>query len=293
MALYGSLAFLVFRSARTRLKFLVPIVAAVLVFAIAFSRLYLGAHWFSDVAGGLAFGMTWLSLLGILLLQRAPERFNPNTLAVLPVIVLATFGTVHVSSRHSSDLARYAVQDVSPKESFQTWWSKDGSNPGGRIDITGETKEPFILEWAGSKGALLSALIAHGWKAPNDWSLSSLTVMSHATNVALSVPVVPSMSSGQFPDAILVRPLNDGHRRLVLRLWKEALQIEAAGTWPLWKVSVTQERLERPLGLITIPLDEGDASRSVMPLLLRALAPFPTKQQIVDGTLKAHAPALQ
>jgi len=35
--------------------------AALLVLAIGFSRLYLGAHYFSDVVGGYAAGMLWLS----------------------------------------------------------------------------------------------------------------------------------------------------------------------------------------------------------------------------------------
>jgi undecaprenyl-diphosphatase len=35
--------------------------ATLLVLAIGFSRLYLGAHYFSDVVGGYAAGMLWLS----------------------------------------------------------------------------------------------------------------------------------------------------------------------------------------------------------------------------------------
>jgi membrane-associated phospholipid phosphatase len=36
--------------------------SALLVLAIGFSRLYLGVHYFSDVIGGYAAGMVWLSI---------------------------------------------------------------------------------------------------------------------------------------------------------------------------------------------------------------------------------------
>jgi undecaprenyl-diphosphatase len=40
-------------------------VAALIIVAVAFSRLYLGVHYPSDVAGGFAAGLAWLSLCGV------------------------------------------------------------------------------------------------------------------------------------------------------------------------------------------------------------------------------------
>src|SRR5947207_6364128 len=59
---YGMLAYLVAHSVRRRgIDLLVAACAGVLVLAIGFSRLYLGAHYLSDVLAGFAAGIVWLA----------------------------------------------------------------------------------------------------------------------------------------------------------------------------------------------------------------------------------------
>jgi undecaprenyl-diphosphatase len=59
---YGFLAYLLLRMVRHRwLRVTVVVAMVLLVLAIGFSRLYLGAHYFSDVIGGFALGGCWLT----------------------------------------------------------------------------------------------------------------------------------------------------------------------------------------------------------------------------------------
>jgi membrane-associated phospholipid phosphatase len=62
LVVYGMLAYFAVLASRGQGKRAISVGgAAVLVALIGFSRLYLGAHYFSDVAGGFAAGGAWLS----------------------------------------------------------------------------------------------------------------------------------------------------------------------------------------------------------------------------------------
>jgi membrane-associated phospholipid phosphatase len=61
--IYGFIAtYLILESGSWPLRFSIALVAIALVFLIALSRLYLGAHYLSDVLGAMAAGMVWLTL---------------------------------------------------------------------------------------------------------------------------------------------------------------------------------------------------------------------------------------
>ncbi|MEO8441617.1 MAG: phosphatase PAP2 family protein [Betaproteobacteria bacterium] len=61
--LYGYVAvFLIWRIAAWRWRFFIGALTIVLVLAVALSRMYLGAHYLSDVMGAMAAGTAWLAL---------------------------------------------------------------------------------------------------------------------------------------------------------------------------------------------------------------------------------------
>jgi undecaprenyl-diphosphatase len=80
VAAYGLLAYLLVRGLpRPWQRLAAAALLAVLALAIGFSRIYLGAHYFSDVLGGFTVGLAWLAVCisGIEVVRRRPLPAKP------------------------------------------------------------------------------------------------------------------------------------------------------------------------------------------------------------------------
>ena len=73
LAVLGMLALLT-AGVMNRRRYLPLVGATLVVLLVGASRIYLGAHWLSDVLGGYALGGLWLSLLVAVMLARAKPR---------------------------------------------------------------------------------------------------------------------------------------------------------------------------------------------------------------------------
>lgn len=269
LVLYGFLAVLVARGLRPALRVPVAFAALTLVFLIAVSRLYLGAHWFSDVAGGAAFGSTWLMLLGLVYLRRPAERIGSPILLAVACAALLLAGSANIFQNHATDIQRYAIRQ--PAEVTVADWRTTGWQmlPAWRIDLTGEAEEPLTFQWAGSSQDLQDSLGKDGWVPAAGWSVAAATAWLTASGDAVTIPVLPSFASGRLPDITLVRPLAaPSASRLVLRLWATDMQLPDGK--PLQTGSVVEERLRHPLSLITVvsTLPDFNAPRQTLALSL-------------------------
>lgn len=269
IVLYAFLAFLLTRGRGYWARLSVVLFAAGMIAMIAFSRLYLGAHWLSDVLASLSLGTAWVALLSIAYTHHAPQAPLPaRALTMAAVAALVVAGAAVVVTHHARDLARYAPRPAPPLVLLADW-RVDGWQqvPPRRTEMDGDYEEPLSVQWAGSPAAIAQALQAGGWQTPPPWTLRSAMVWLLPSATMAQLPVLAKLHRGAAPTFTFEKPQDSAHRS-VLRLWPTLYQVadtEGAPS-PLWSGMVTMERLEHPAGMATFAVTDQDSGQATAQL---------------------------
>lgn len=283
--IYGYLAVSSARELPPRWRWLPYALGGVLIAGIAFSRLYLGAHWPSDVLGGLAMGLAWVALSRIALRR---HRHQPGAARGLTVVCLSVFlmaGVWHVNHNLQTDLKRYAVREQLQSMSMQSWWEEEWRQlPAFRQGMEGSHEQPFNLQWAGALEQIVTDLKENGWRSPVplDWH-TTLRWLQPAPEL-LELPLLPHLHHGRFESLQMVYGEEEGARPLLIQLWDSGYRLQPGGE-PLWLGTVSEiER--RSLRLVTYPRSRSDYDAPLA--RLRLLLPNLPSRLVHRGT--KHTP---
>jgi membrane protein DedA with SNARE-associated domain/membrane-associated phospholipid phosphatase len=255
IVLYGFLAFLLAHGKRPGIRLAITLQAAGLVGLIAFSRLYLGAHWLSDVLASLSLGTAWVALLSIAYLQHVrTERLPARALAFSALGALIVAGAAVVVTHHAADTAQYAPRQPASPDLLADWQVEGWQRlPARRTEVDGDHEEPLSVQWAGTANGITQELAAGGWRRPPPWTLRTTLSWLLPSATIGQLPVLLKLHQGESPTLTLEKELSPSHR-LVIRLWPTSYQVGSANDLPvaLWIGMVTLERLEHPAGMATL-----------------------------------------
>lgn len=295
---FGFFAVLVARELPGRDRVWPWLVAGVTVAALGFARLYFGAHWLSDIVGGVLLGVVWTLVLGMAYRSHVTRSLWMRPLAITFYGTFALAAFWHVPRQAETVLAQFVPPP--PKALLNApYWQDAGwsSLPGRRNEPDAARGWPLDVQVAGPLAPVQARLEAFGWRVQSqaDWP-RTLRLLQDDMATARQ-PVLPATLGGH-AEALLMRRIGAHAGELyVLRLWPAPARM-SDGT-PLWIGSSQAMRFEQPLeafGLWQPVVEEQaeahDAVAAALGGMQAVTSPHPdTGLPVLRVDVRAAAPA--
>lgn len=257
---FGFFAVLIARELPGRTRVWPYLVSGVVAGAMGFARIYLGAHWLSDVVGGMLLGVVWLLVLGLAYRSHVNRSFWMRPLAAIFYGTFAVAALWHAPRAVDPMLAALTPPPPTATLAADDWWNGGWRTlPPQRNERDRALRWPLDVQVAGPLQPLREHLEERGWQAQPqaDW-VATLGLLDD--DVAPEAqPVLPATLDTEAETLLLRRQVAPGQIR-VLRLWRAPVAL--AEDTPLWVGSMQTLHHTRPFDLFGLwqPRPDGHAA---------------------------------
>ncbi len=250
--IFGFLAIIIARATPLKWRWLPYGWAGLLTLLVALARIYLGAHWLTDVIGSITLGLIWVSLLGIAYNRHTGEERHWLGLSLLALLLLTIATTAVGLQRQQRDLAIYSpLTPLIEMESGQ-WWQQGWSGlPQLRADSRGHHEHPLDIQYAGELDALRSILQQHGWQPATMLQADNALKLLSPDLELSQLPLLPQVHAGRHDSFTMSKEL-DATKYLVIRLWPADITL-LPEQQPLWIGNISSIHKVTLFNLFTFP----------------------------------------
>ena len=234
---YVGLALLIASAISQTKRIWIYSIGCLLAFVVGFSRIYLSAHWFTDVFSSWILGGMILMIIAVSFNTRRTPRMPTTSLAMIGIFSLIV-GFTYYHYQHFQAFEAGYTKILPPQTSIheQNWWQQERTIPVGRTSLFGFPSQTINIEWAGTLPVIQKTLSQLGWVTPptRDW----ISIIHRLANIksANYLPMISPQYLDQKPALTLTRYLEDASHKqqlFVLRLWESNCALSPKQT-PLW-----------------------------------------------------------
>jgi undecaprenyl-diphosphatase len=217
---FMGIAFLFASYVRPKYRWLIYTIGIIFVLLIGISRLYLGAHWFTDVLAAWLLGAAVLMFVIISYDRQREAPINPLGMTlVIASTLMFTFIFYHYTHFAQLKTNFTPIDRPAAKIAMNLWWQKNDTLPAYRVSLFGVPSQAINIVWAGHLDKISETLMKEGWTKPpaRDW-ISTLHRIADIKSTQYLSMVSPQYLDKQ-PELIMVRSVSGLKGLIVIRLW--------------------------------------------------------------------------
>lgn len=234
-ALFGFSAVLIATELTGRWRQIPYLIVTILVCLVAVSRIYLGAHWMSDVLGAFFLSLSYVLLFTVSYRRRLNHllsaRFLIGLLPTTLIMCCLINGIIHKTEVREKHRLEIPVRTVSKRE----WWENKTELPLYRDNRFEKPIQILNISWLGPIESVRQQLLKKGWvdEHAEAHDLKTLILKNLIKpEEDFKLPILPTLYQGQPP--VLVMTRRSGSDWIVLELWQSNIHLKEAQKADLW-----------------------------------------------------------
>lgn len=241
VAIYGFMAFLIARNfTKTSQRKYVYGFFSTLCLLIMISRLYLGAHWLTDVVTSAILSLTIVIVTVISFRRVKSVKVKLPGFILVAVLSLAAGFPWQLTHNYAELNQIYTPYWPTYQASLNTWWHQNTTNPPlYRPNRLGRPVEIMNIQWVGQLDDIQTRLIGTGWKTAPKMTLVELVNRIASGDEEKELPIFSPLYLGQKPAFTAIKYSSENHI-MILRLWASNVQFSDSDL-PLWVGTITYQ----------------------------------------------------
>jgi membrane protein DedA with SNARE-associated domain/membrane-associated phospholipid phosphatase len=197
-----------------------------LIVFISFSRIYICAHWLSDVIFALALGLI-VSLISSILYHRIPCQTKSNIKSILTIFLgsYCIFYTVYTVINYNNYVNSYDPPYFHQRSiNYNQWWGKISETDIYRDNKLGTPVFPLNIQWLGQKEDIDDFLLKNKWHMhkPQQSIIYRLVHLVDEPNIHV-LPLIPQTYNQRTPEIVFSKDIDN--KQVVIKLWRSFLNI--------------------------------------------------------------------
>ena len=240
LSLYSFLAVIIARELKPSRKHLAYTAAAILTGVVAFSRIYLGAHWAVDILGGILSGLVAVLIATISYRRRHVLHFQVRKFALTAssIFIIVWFG--YSAVMFNQQFKEYILNWPHTVITFKQLTKNLNTDiPLYRPNRLGRPIEAFNVIYVGDLAAISQALSKKGW----EYKPEAVDLQGMIKNFSANLSVFPQLYHNKKIALSLTKSTNNDGITSVLRLWPSDVDLKDSKL-PLWIGSIEYRHID-------------------------------------------------